>query len=150
MDPGPFLIDTNVFVIDVRYRRDRHYEANRRFLSLVKRERNGFTTTINLLELCGILSFNLNERQLQTLWNGFSERYGVEVLPVPDADASLPPFPIRSILDHLRRRMPLGDALFLLTAGRHLAFARTLVTWDRDHFADRFAGRVATPSDILA
>ena len=48
------------------------------------------------------------------------------MLPVPDADTSLPPLPIRSIFDYLRRRMPLGDALFLLTAGSHLAFARTL------------------------
>ena len=150
MDPGPFLIDTNVFVIDRRYRRDRNYAANRRFLDAVKRERSGFTTTINLLELCGILSFNLNEHQLQTVWDGFPQHYGVGVLPVPAADASLPPFPIRDVLSYLRRRMALGDALFLLTADRHLAFARTLVTWDREHFADRFPGRVATPADLLA
>ena len=150
MDPGPFLIDTNVFVIDRRYRRDRNYAANRRFLDAVKRERSGFTTTINLLELCGILSFNLNEHQLQTVWDGFTRHYGVGVLPVPAADASLPPFPIRDVLGYLRRRMALGDALFLLTANRHLAFAKTLVTWDREHFADRFPGRVATPADLLA
>ena len=149
MGQGPFLIDTNVFVIDRRYRRDRDYAANRRFLDFVKRERSGFTTTINLLELCGILSFNLNEHQLQTIWDGFSERYGVDVLPVPAADGSLPPFPIRDILSYLRRRMPLGAALFLLTADHHLAFAKTLVTWDREHFADRFPGRVATPADLL-
>ena len=150
MDPGPFLIDTNVFVIDRRYRRDRNYAANRRFLDAVKRERSGFTTMINLLELCGILSFNLNDHQLQTVWDGFPQHYGVGVLPVPAADASLPPFPIRDVLGYLRRRMALGDALFLLTADRHLAFARTLVTWDREHFADRFPGRVATPADLLA
>ncbi len=150
MDPGPFLIDTDVFVIDRRYRRDRNYAVNRRFLDGVKRDRNGFTTTINLLELCGILSFNLNEDQLQTVWDGFTQYYGVDVLPVPAADASLPPFPLLDILGCLRRRMSLGDALFLLIADRHLAFARTLVTWDRDYFADRFPGRVATPADILA
>ena len=72
MGPGPFLIDTNVFVIDRRYRRDRNYAANRRFLDAVKRERSGFTTMINLLELCGILSFNLNDHQLQTVWEGFT------------------------------------------------------------------------------
>lgn len=149
MDPGPFLIDTNVFVIDGRYRRDRNYAVNRRFLDFVKRDRSGFTTTINLLELCGILSFNLNEQQLQTVWDGFAERYGVGVLPVPAADASLPPYPIRDVLGYLRRRMALGDALFLLTANRHLAFARTLVTWDREHFTDRFPGHVATPADLL-
>ncbi len=149
MGPGPFLIDTNVFVIDQRYPRDRNFSANRRFLDAVGRGRSGFTTTINLLELCGILSFNLNEQQLQTVWDQFPERYGVGVLPVSAADSTLPPFPVSEVLACLRRRMPLGDALFLLTARRHVAFAKTLVTWDRDHFADRFPGRVATPADLI-
>ena len=71
MDQGPYLIDTNVFVIDLRYPRDRNFGVNRRFLDAIKRERSGITTTINLLELCGILSFNLNQRQLSTLWEQF-------------------------------------------------------------------------------
>ena len=29
MDQGPYLIDTNVFVIDLRYPRDRHFGAER-------------------------------------------------------------------------------------------------------------------------
>ena len=46
--------------------------------------------------------------------------------------------------------MSLGDGQVLLTSRNHVAFVTTLVTWDRDHFADRFAGRVATPAEILA
>ena len=33
---------------------------------------------------------------------------------------------------------------------KHVALVTTLVTWDRNHFLDRFAGRVATPEEILA
>ena len=149
MDPGPYLIDTNVFVIDLRYRRDRNFGVNRRFLDRVKRDRSGFTTTINLLELCGILSFNLNQRQLRTVWNQFPARFGVDVLPVSGIDTHLPALSLRELFAQLQRRMPLGDALFLLTASRHLAFATTLVTWDCDHFVDRFSGRVATPAQVL-
>ena len=47
MDQGPYLIDTNVFVIDLRYPRDRNFGVNRRFLDAIKRERCGVTTTIN-------------------------------------------------------------------------------------------------------
>ena len=57
MDQGPYLIDTNVFVIDLRYPRDRNFGVNRHFLTAVKRERSGITATINLIELCGIRSF---------------------------------------------------------------------------------------------
>lgn len=150
MDQGPYLIDTNVFVIDLRYPRDRNFGVNRRFLNAIKRERSGITTTINLLELCGILSFNLNQRQLSTLWDQFPDRFGVDVLPTTDFDAPVPKMGVGELLALLQQRMSLGDAQFLLTARKHVAFVTTLVTWDRDHFLDRFAGRVATPEEILA
>ena len=150
MDQEPYLIDTNIFVIDLRYPRDRNFGVNRRFLDAIKRERSGVTTTINLLELCGILSFNLNQRQLSTLWEQFPGRYGVEVLPAADLDAQIPRMALGELFALLQRRMSLGDAQFLLTARKHAAFVETLVTWDRDHFLDRFAGRVATPEEILA
>jgi predicted nucleic acid-binding protein len=45
------LIDTNIFVIDLRYKRDTNYEINRAFLDHIGEKRNGFTTIVNLLEL---------------------------------------------------------------------------------------------------
>ncbi len=57
------LIDTNIFVIDLRYKRDVYYKTKRRFLDYMAKKRTGFTTIVNLLELWGILSFNLNEKQ---------------------------------------------------------------------------------------
>ena len=150
MDQGPYLIDTNVFVIDLRYPRDRNFGVNRRFLDAIKRERSGITTTINLLELCGILSFNLNQRQLSTLWEQFPGRFGVDVLPTAEFDAPVPKMGVGELFAALERRMSLGDGQFLLTARNHVAFAKTLVTWDRDHFVERFAGRVVTPEELLA
>ena len=58
--PELILIDTNIFVIDLRYKRDTNYQVNQEFLSTAAQSGNGFTTIVNLLELCGILSFNLN------------------------------------------------------------------------------------------
>ena len=110
MDPGPYLIDTNVFVIDLRYPRDRNFGVNRRFLDAIKRERCGVTTTINLLELCGILSFNLNQRQLITLWEQFPNRFGVDVLPAADLEAPVPKMSVAELFALLQRRMSLGDA----------------------------------------
>lgn len=53
------LVDTNVFVIDLRYKRDAYYKVSPAFLDHMVEKRNGFTTIVNLLELCGILSFDL-------------------------------------------------------------------------------------------
>jgi hypothetical protein len=42
---------------------------------------SGATAVFNLLELAGILSFNLNEQQLLNLLTLFPEQYHVAVLP---------------------------------------------------------------------
>ncbi len=35
------LIDTNIFVIDLRYKRDIHYEINRTFLTYIAKKEKG-------------------------------------------------------------------------------------------------------------
>ena len=55
MGPGQelVLIDTNVFVIDLRYHRDPNFNENRRFLEGIELSDRGFTTLVNVFELCG-------------------------------------------------------------------------------------------------
>ncbi len=139
------LVDTNIFVIDLRYKRDSNFEINRAFLDLIGEKRNGFTTIVNLLELCGILSFNLNEKQLIELWVYFQDKYGVVVLPVPSFEANFPIIKIKEIFDLITGRTSLGDALMISVARKHLPFVTTLVTWDDIHFKDIFPGTVLTP-----
>ena len=139
------LVDTNIFVIDLRYKRDSNFRINRAFLDLIGEKRNGFTTIVNLLELCGILSFNLNEKQLIELWVYFQDKYGVVVLPVPSFETNFPIIKINEIFDLISSRTSLGDALMISVAKKHLPFVTTLVTWDDLHFKDIFPGTVLTP-----
>jgi len=143
------LVDTNVFVIDLRYKRDTNYNINRAFLDFTSEKRNGFTTVVNLLELCGILSFNLNEKQLIELWVYFQDRYGTVVLPVPSFETNFPIIKIKEIFDLLKNRTSLGDALMISTAKKHLPFVSTLVSWDDIHFENIFPGAVLTPEKFL-
>ena len=143
------LIDTNVFVIDLRYKRDVNYRSNLAFLDTVAQRGTGFTTLINLLELCGILSFNLNEKQLLDLWSYFQKRYKVTVLPPADMISDFPGFPIEDLFEQFKKKILLGDALMLTVAKKHLSFISTLVTWDRDHFKDKFPGTVITPDEYI-
>jgi len=151
VDPkqGLILIDTNVFVIDLRYKRDVSYRTNRTFLDYIGRKRTGFTTIVNLLELCGILSFNLNEKQLTELWFYFQDKYQVTVLPSPDLEANFPDIGIKGIFDLLKNRASLGDALMLVVAQKHLPFISTMVTWDKIHFENIFPGTVLTSDEFL-
>ena len=126
------LIDTNIFVIDLRYKRDTNYKLNLAFLSSVAQNGNGFTTTVNLLELCGILSFNLNGDQLLDLWTYFCDRYMVTVLPEPDLQSDLPVIAIRRLFDMLSKKSSFGDALMMAVAEKFLSFVSTMVTWCED------------------
>lgn len=143
------LIDTNIFVIDLRYKRDVNYRSNLAFLDTVAQRGTGFTTLINLLELCGILSFNLNEKQLFDLWRHFQKRYKVTVLPLADMVSDFPGFPIGDLFEQFQKKISLGDALMLTVAKKRLSFISTLVTWDRDHFKDKFPGTVITPHEYI-
>ena len=143
------LVDTNIFVIDLRYKRDVHYKINREFLDYIADNRIGYTTIVNLLELCGVLSFNLNEKQLTEFWFYFQDRYGVVVLPVPSLETSFPGMETKEIFDLIKRRTSLGDAFMISVARKHLPFISTMVSWDKLHFEDIFQGTVLTPQEFF-
>jgi len=151
VDPkqGLVLVDTNIFMIDLRYKRDVSYRSNRSFLDFIGERRTGFTTIVNLLELCGILSFNLNKKQLTDLWFYFQNKYQVTVLPSPSLETNFPNIKIKGILDLLKNKTSLGDALMVLVAQKPLPFISTMVTWDKIHFENIFPGTVLTPDEFL-
>jgi predicted nucleic acid-binding protein len=142
------LIDTNVFVMDLRYKRDIHYQSNRKFLEIVEQEGTGFTTTVNLLEVCGILSFNLSKKQLTEFWFYFQQRYHINVLPTAAFEGSFPSIGIQDIFVEIKEKTSLGDALVLALAKKYLPFISTMVTWDKDHFGGKFHGTVLTPAEF--
>jgi len=143
------LVDTNIFVIGLRYKRDINCETNRAFLDCISKKGNGFTTIVNLLELCGILSFNLNEKQLTDLWFYFQDRYGVVALPVPSFETNFPVVKIKEIFNQIKNKASMGDALMISVAKKHLPFVSTRATWDDRHFKDIFSGTVLTPKKFL-
>ena len=144
------LIDTNIFVIDLRYKRDANFKLNKSFLSFVAQSGNGFTTIVNLLELCGILSFNLNQDQLIDLWTYFQGRYKITVLPEPNLQNDFPSIEINRLFGILSKKTSFGDALMISVAEKFLSFVPTMVTWDDEHFKNKFAGEVLTPNAFLA
>jgi len=137
-------------MIDLRYRRDRYFKKNQSFLNSVARIGNGFTTIVNLLELCGILSFNLNHDQLLDLWIYFHDRYKISVLPEPDLHSVLPGIEINRLFDILSKKCSFGDALMLAVAEKYLSFVSTMVTWDSEIFKNTYGGKVLTPAEYMS
>jgi hypothetical protein len=126
-----------------------HYNQNRTFLSAIAQSGIGFTTLVNLLEICGILSFNLNQKQLMDLWIYFEERYKVSVLPSPDLQSEFPSIEIRRLFDIISKKVSFGDAFMLGLAEKILPFVNTMVTWDNEHFKDKYSGTVLTPEEFM-
>ena len=136
-------------MIDLRYKRDTNYKVNQAFLSAAAQSGNGFTTIVNLLELCGILSFNLNQNQLLDLWTYFQGRYNVTVLPDPNFQSNFPELEISELFNTLCKKSSLGDALMLAVAGKHLPFVKTMITWDSEQFKHSYREKVLTPNEYM-
>lgn len=143
------LVDSNVFVIDLRYQRDALFRVNRRFLDRLAKDGSGATTLFNLLELAGILSFNLNDQQVLDLLSLFPARYRVAILPPLDLDANLPRLAIRGLVRRIAGRCAFGDALVIEAAERYAPQGSRFVTWDAEHFAGRTTMQVVTPKLAL-
>lgn len=142
-------VDSDVFVRDLRYLRDKDYSVNKRFLEAIRIAENGVTTLYNLLEVCGILSFNLNPQQLKELYFYFPQRYAVRVIPGPTLRGTLPELDSAGTFQHILSRMSFGDALITSAVRRYIPEAKLFVSWNARHF--KIPGlQAVTPRQYLA
>ena len=146
---GLTVIDISVFVIDFRYKRDRNFPANRAFLDRVAEEGGDVTSIFNLLEVCGILSFNLNEKQLRELFFYFSDHYHIDVLPHTSREGFLPAFELGDLFDIVLRRAGFGDALIIAAVEKYIAGAARFVSWNAEHFKGRLTFPSLAPREYL-
>src|ERR1041384_3081635 len=100
--------------------RDRNFAANRTFLDRIAAGYAGATTIFNLIEVCGILSFNLGRQQLVELFHYFPRHYRVEVLPHSTLESALPAFRTADLLDKISTKASFGDALIAAVVEKHV------------------------------
>jgi predicted nucleic acid-binding protein len=143
------FIDTNIFIIDLRYPRDRHFKINRLFLDFVAAQRKGITSVINLLELCGILSFNLNRRQILELFHYFPEKYNLEIIPSHDMDSFLPETSVKEVMELICEKASFGDAFVASIANRSLPEGSIFISWDALHFKHLLSVKALTPLEFM-
>lgn len=139
-------IDSDVFLIDLRYPADRRAPATRAFLETVARSGDAATTVFNVLELTGVLSFNLSDQQVVDFYTHFPRRYNVRILPYHNPAQRLPALPLRQVLNTMQRKMAFGDALIATLVNRLQNALQAFVTWNDVHFQGRLAVPVFTPA----
>jgi hypothetical protein len=143
------FLDSNLFVIDLRYHDDSHYAVNRRALARIARDGIGMTSILNLLEVCGILSFNLSRAALRGLYAHFAMRYRVTVVPAGGPEARLPAPLASEVLAKMEKRMALKDAEIALAAEQQAPNLDAFLTWNAKHFAGRLSVPALTPREWL-
>lgn len=143
------LIDSDVFVIDRRYRRDPKYEINKQFLDFVL-EKEKYTTTFNLLEIIGILSYNLSTLDIEEFFHAFPNYYKINIISPVTNSLSADSFMTRltnDIYEIIKKKMNFGDALILKTAvDNHI---NTCVGWNIKHFRGKVEMTFHTPAEYL-
>jgi predicted nucleic acid-binding protein len=145
------FLDSNLFIIDRFFRRDRAYGATHAFLEHLT-EIAGVVPLLTLLELCGAASFRLTSKEAERWLHDFAAVYGVRILnPFGAADATATAW-IGTLADDLSqyigRRMTFGDALLAREADRYAAEA--IVTWNIRDFTGRTAVPLRTPETFFA
>jgi hypothetical protein len=144
------FVDSNLFVIDLRYRDDVAYPINRRALDRLARQGVGVTSVLNLLEVCGILSFNLSPQSLHDLYRHFARRFQVAVLPADEDDTRLPAPTAGEVLARMEKRMALKDAEIALAVEQQAATLTAFVSWNAKHFVGKLPIPALTPSQWMA
>jgi hypothetical protein len=144
------FVDSNLFVIDLRYPADTHFRVNRRALDRLGREGSGMTSILNVLEVCGILSFNLTASALHALYVHFARRYRVTVVPGGGYDTRLPAPAVRDVLARMEQRMALKDSEIALVVEQHASSVSAFVSWNARHFAGKLPMPALTPREWLS
>ncbi len=139
------FVDSNLFVIDLRYPDDENYPANRRALDRLRRGRSGMTGLVNVLEVCGILSFNLAPSALNGLYVHFARRYGMTIVPGGGYNTRLPAPTAREIVERMEQRMALKDAEIALMVDEHQATLTAFLSWNAKHFVGKLPVPALTP-----
>lgn len=140
------LVDSDVFVLDLFYPTDPRAPVNGRFIDSEIPDRA--TTIFNVLEICGIASFNKSSEEVERLFCEFHQSLEVLYpdLSLPSSEDFLKHL-IARVFTRILSRMNFNDALILATAESFDAAA--FVTWNLKHFEGRTSMRVITPEEFL-
>ena len=110
----------------------------------------GLPCTLTLLEVVGVLSFNLPTEQIQRFYTLLPGRYGLQVVPALTTNQEIPTFTPSAILSFFEKKMALGDTLQALYLQRFAPHATCLLSWNARHFRQKLAVPALTPEERLA
>ncbi len=144
------LLDSDVLILDFRYKRDPRYPVNRRVLGqILSGQVLGGITSHTLLEVVGNMSFNVPSADVPLLPALLAVQYNLLVLPDPGAAPDYAGCTVPELIAQMGVKMSLGDAVQAVQIARFARNAQCLLTWNAKHFMGKIAIPVLTPQEWL-
>jgi len=144
------LLDADILLLDIRYPRDARFSTNERLLQVLQaRGLIRGITVYALLEVIGVLSFNLSTDQIRQLYFLLPGRYGLQIVPALSDTQEIPTFTLSIILTQIEKKMAVGDALQALSIQHLTPQATCLLSWNARHFHQKLSVPALTPEEWL-
>lgn len=144
------VLDADVLLIDLRYRRDVRFPVNRQALDqLAQQSLQVGITCHTLLEVLGACTFNVSPSALRSLVTQIPATYRLTILPDPLANPAYAGGLYADILDLIATRLSLGDSITALQLAAFFPAATLFMTWNARHFVGKLAIPVLTPEEWL-
>ena len=136
------LLDSDVLLIDRRYQSDPRFPVNRQAIEHARANAMALGITAQaLLEVVGILSFNVAPAAIAALPPLLTSHYGLTVRPDRATHPDYAGCTVLELLTQMATQMALGDAVQAVQIARHATGAQCLLTWNARHFQ----GKIAIP-----
>lgn len=145
------LLDADILLVDIRYKRDARFTTNSQLLSRLRSDTIPIGITLQaLLELAGILSFNIPASDVPQLPHYLHFQYGLTILPDPSRHSNYAGCTVLELVAQIATKMGLGDAVQAVQIARYAANAECLLSWNAKHFVGKLVIPVFTPAEWLA
>lgn len=117
---------------------------------MIRKRRRGFAVTsiFNVLEVCGIMSFNLASKQLLALYSDFCRHYNIQVLFPANTKGDLQ-YDIPRVVWQIQKKQSLGDAQISYVIERFSGDLTHFLSWDAKHFQGKLSIPTMTPKAYL-
>jgi hypothetical protein len=144
------LLDSDVLLIDQRYRNDPRYAVNRQAIEFARTNSISLAVTAQaLLEVIGIMSFNVSPAAVPAMPTGLISLYGLTVRPDFHTHPDYAGCTVQELMTQMTTQMALGDAVQAVQVARYANDCDCLLTWNARHFQGKLVVPVLSPEEWL-
>lgn len=142
------FVDSDVFVRYLRYQRDDRQLMNDQLIHLMKSKKIRAATSIyNLLEVLGVLSFNVSGEKLRNLYESFCSEFQIKILAKVSSTGDWI-YSLEDIYQAIARKQSLGDAFVATLVEDFSSRLNVFVSWNAKHFSN-LSIPAMTPQELL-